>query len=201
MPILLLATTNPGKIREYRFLFSALDYHITTLTEQRITKVIAETESSYEQNAKAKAIAYSKLSQLITIADDSGLEVDALGGEPGVHSARFAGENTTDEDKVKTLLAKLNGVPWEKRTACFKCVIAIATLGGQLELCHGECRGMISFECRGASGFGYDPIFYLPSMKITMAELLFKEKNKISHRAQASQRARQVLKQLHKQTY
>jgi len=201
MSSLLLATTNPGKIREYRLLLGGLDYHITTLTEQRIAKVIAEIGSSYEQNAKAKAIAYAKLSQLITIADDSGLEVDALGGEPGVHSARFGGENTTDEDKVKALLAKLEGVPWEKRTACFKCVIAIATPGGQLELCHGECRGIISFECRGASGFGYDPIFYLPNMKKTMAELPFKEKNKISHRAQASQKARQILKQLHKQAY
>ena len=201
MPILLLATTNSGKIREYRSLFSGLGYHITTLTEQGISKVIAETGSSYEQNAKAKAIAYAKLSQLITISDDSGLEVDALSGKPGVHSARFAGENTTDEGKVKTLLSKLNGIPWEKRTACFKCVIAIATPGGQLELCHGECRGMISFERSGVSGFGYDPIFYLPSIKKTMAELSFKEKNKISHRAQASHIAIQLLKQLHKKTY
>ena len=201
MPELLLATTNPGKVREYRSLFSGLDYRITTLTEQGISKVIAETGSSYEQNAKAKAIAYAKLSQLITISDDSGLEVDALSGEPGVHSARFAGENATDEDKVKSLLSKINDIPWEKRTACFKCVIAIATPGGQLELCHGECRGMISFEHSGVSGFGYDPIFYLPSIKKTMAELSFKEKNKISHRAQASRIAIQLLKQLHKKTY
>ena len=201
MPNLLLATTNQGKIREYCLLLRNIGYHIRTIAEQGIVKIITETGSSYEQNARLKAITYAELSRLITIADDSGLEVDALGGKPGVHSARFAGENTTDEDKVKTLLAKLDSIPWEKRTACFKCVIAIATPEGQLELCHGECRGIITFETRGKNGFGYDPIFYIPGIDKTMAELPLKKKNEISHRSQASQRARQVLKRLRKQTH
>lgn len=197
MPKFLLATANPGKIEEYRLLLGNLGYQITILAGLAIAKVVAETGSSYEQNARTKAVAYAEISQLITIADDSGLEVDALGGEPGVHSARFAGENATDEEKVRTILARLNGVPWEKRTACFKCVIAIATPEGQLELCHGECRGIITFEARGKNGFGYDPIFYLPEMGRTMAELPLKIKNKISHRAQASLKVHRVLKQLH----
>ncbi|HUS04008.1 MAG TPA: RdgB/HAM1 family non-canonical purine NTP pyrophosphatase [Dehalococcoidia bacterium] len=201
MPKFLLATANPGKIEEYRLLLGNLGYQITILAGLAIAKVVAETGSSYEQNARAKAVAYAEISQLITIADDSGLEVDALGGEPGVHSARFAGENATDEEKVRTLLARLNGVPWEKRTACFKCVIAIATPEGQLELCHGECRGIITFEARGKNGFGYDPIFYLPEMGRTMAELPLKIKNKISHRAQASLKAHRVLKLLHSQAH
>ncbi|MFC1969690.1 XTP/dITP diphosphatase [Chloroflexota bacterium] len=196
MPELLLATSNAGKIREYRFLLDGLRYQITTLAEQGITKVVTESGSSYEQNAQLKAVAYARLSQLTTLADDSGLEVDALNGEPGVRSARFAGESATDAERVSFLLAKLNGVPREKRTARFKCVIAIATPEGQSELCYGECQGMIALEPKGKKGFGYDPIFYLPEIGKTMAELPLEMKNQISHRAQASQKARQVLRRL-----
>ena len=196
MPELLLASSNPGKIREYRFLLDGLGYQITTLPEQGITKVVTESGKNYEQNARLKAVAYARLSQLTALADDSGLEVDALNGEPGVQSARFAGEAATDAERVSFLLAKLNGVPWERRTAHFKCVIAIATPGGQTELCYGECQGMIAFEAKGENGFGYDPIFYLPEIGKTMAELPFEMKNQISHRAQASQKARQVLQRL-----
>jgi XTP/dITP diphosphohydrolase len=197
MPKLLLATSNPGKIREYRFLLNGLGYQITTLAEKGIVKTIIESGSSYEQNARLKALDYAKLSRLTALADDSGLEVDALNGEPGIKSARFAGEFATDEDQVNLLLAKLNNVPWEKRTAGFKCVIAIASPGGRVELCYGECRGMIAFEAAGENGFGYDPIFFFPEMGKTMAELPFEIKNQISHRARASQKARQVLQQLH----
>jgi len=123
--------------------------------------------------------------------------VDALNSEPGIHSARFGGKDATDANKVSALLARLDGIPWEKRTARFKCVIAIATAKGQLELCYGECQGMIAFEPKGENGFGYDPIFYLPEMGKTMAELPLEIKNKISHRAQASRKAGQVLKRLH----
>jgi len=197
MPKLLIATSNPGKIREYRFLLEGLGYQITTLTEEGIAKVVTESGNTYEQNARLKAITYAKLSQLTTLADDSGLEVDALNGEPGVKSARFAGEAATDAEKVNFILAKLNGVPWERRTARFKCVIAIASPGGRAEICYGECHGMIAFEAKGENGFGYDPIFSLPEIGKTMAELHPEMKNQISHRAQASQKARQVLKQLH----
>jgi XTP/dITP diphosphohydrolase len=197
MPKLLLATSNPGKIREYRFLLDGLGYQITTLAEEGIAKFVTESGDNYEQNARLKAITYAKLSQLTTLADDSGLEVDALNGEPGVKSARFAGEAATDAEKVNFLLAKLNGVPWERRTARFKCVIAIASPGGRTELCYGECQGMIAFESKGENGFGYDPIFYLPEIGKTMAELPLEMKNQISHRARASQKARQVLQQLY----
>jgi XTP/dITP diphosphohydrolase len=196
MPELLLATSNPGKIREYRFLLDCLGYQITTLAEKGIVNAITESGSSYEQNARLKALAYAELGQLTALADDSGLEVDALNGEPGIKSARFAGESATDADKVKLLLAKLSGVPWEKRTAHFKCVIAIARAGGHVEFCHGECHGMIANEATGGNGFGYDPVFFFPEMGKTMAELPFKIKNQISHRARASQKARQVLQRL-----
>ena len=197
MSKLLLATSNPGKIREYRFLLAGPSYKITTLAEEGITKVVSESGNNYEQNARLKAITYAKLSQLTALADDSGLEVDALNGEPGVKSARFAGEAATDTERVSFLLAKLNGVPWERRTACFKCVIVIATPEGQSKVCYGECRGMIALEAKGENGFGYDPIFFLPEIGKTMAELPLATKTQISHRARASQKARQVLQQLH----
>jgi len=197
MPKLLLATSNPGKIREYRSLLDGLGYEITTLAEEGITKVVTESGNNYEQNAQLKAITYAKVSRLTALADDSGLEVDALDGEPGFKSARFAGEAATDAERVSLLLAKLNGVRWEKRTACFKCVIVIATPEGQSKVCYGECRGMIAFEAKGKNGFGYDPIFFLPEIGKTMAELSAAVKNQISHRARASQKARRVLEQLH----
>jgi len=196
MPDLLLATSNPGKIREYRFLLDGLGYQITTLTEKGILETIVESGGSYEENARLKALTYAELSQLTALADDSGLEVDALNGEPGIKSARFAGESATDTDKVNLLLAKLNSTPWEKRAAHFKCVIAIASPGGRVELCYGECHGMIALEATGENGFGYDPIFLFPEMGKTMAELPFEIKSQISHRARASQKARQVLQQL-----
>ena len=196
MPKLLLATSNPGKIREYRLLLDGLGYLITTPPEEGIAEVIAESGSTYEQNDRLKAVVYARSSRLTTLADDSGLEVDALNGEPGIQSARFAGEAATDTEKVSLLLAKLQGVPWERRTACFKCVIAIVGPRGREEICRGECHGMIAFEPKGKNGFGYDPIFVLPETGKTMAELPAEIKNQISHRARASQKARQVLQQL-----
>lgn len=196
MPKLLLATSNPGKIREYRLLLDGLGYLITTPPEEGIAEVIAESGSTYEQNAQLKAVVYARSSRLTTLADDSGLEVDALNGEPGIQSARFAGEAATDTEKVSLLLTKLQGVPWERRTACFKCVIAIVGPRGRAEICRGECHGMIAFEPKGKNGFGYDPILVLPETGKTMAELPAEIKNQISHRARASQKARQVLQQL-----
>jgi len=196
MPKLLLATFNPGKTREYRALLDGLGYETTTLAERGITEVITESGNSYEQNAKLKAVAYAKLSRLTSLADDSGVEVDVLNGQPGISSARFAGAAATDADKVRLLLDKLTGVSWERRTARFKCVIAIATPEGQCQVCAGECPGIIALEPRGENGFGYDPIFFLPELGKTMAELPLETKNQISHRARASQRARQVIHRL-----
>jgi XTP/dITP diphosphohydrolase len=196
MPKLLLATSNPGKIREYRALLDGVGYEMTTLAEGGITKIVTESLNSYEDNARLKAVTYAELSQLITLADDSGLEVAALNGEPGVRSARFAGEAATDATRVNFLLAKLNGVPWQQRTACFKCVIAIATPEGQCQTCYGECHGMIALQAKGRDGFGYDPVFFLPEKGKTMAELPLETKNQISHRARAGQKARQILQRL-----
>jgi len=197
MPKLLLASSNLGKIREYRLLLGDLGYQIVTLSEQGISKVTTESGNTYEQNAEMKATTYAKLSQLITLADDSGLEVDALHGKPGIHSARFAGKNATDADRVTKLLAMMAGIPWDRRTAHFKCVIAIATPEGKLRLCQGKCHGIIAFEAKGENGFGYDPIFYLPELAKTMAELPLELKNQLSHRGQAAQKARNILNQLH----
>jgi len=195
MPQLLLATTNPGKIREYRLLLAGVGYQIVTLSEQGITEAVTEEGESYEQNAARKAVVYAKLSRLITLADDSGIEVDALNGKPGVHSARFAGKKATDADRVAKLLAMLSGVPRDKRTAHFKCVIAIATPEGKLDICQGECHGIVAFEAKGENGFGYDPIFYLPGLGKTMAELPPRLKNRLSHRGKAARKARKILAQ------
>lgn len=196
VPKLLLATTNPGKIREYRLLFSDLGYQIVTLAEEGIHEVATEPGDSYQQNAQLKAAAYAKLTGLTTIADDSGFEVDALDAEPGIHSARFAGEDATDADRIGLLLARLADVPWEKRSAHFRCAIAIVTPEGQSELAHGECHGIIAFEARGENGFGYDPIFYLADKGKTMAEFPLELKNRVSHRGKAALKAREILGRL-----
>ena len=151
---------------------------------------------SLEENARLKATVSAEKSQLLTLADDSGLEVDALGGEPGRLSARYAGENASDRERVSYLLARLNGVPWEKRTARFRCVIALATPDGKVEFCSGECQGSITFAPRGKHGFGYDPVFYLPELDKTMAELPPALKNQVSHRGQAARQVYQTLERL-----
>jgi XTP/dITP diphosphohydrolase len=158
-----------------------------------IDLAVKENYPSYEENATIKATAYARASRLVTLADDSGVEVDALGGEPGIRSARAAGEEASDKDRVEHLLARLKDVPREKRTARFKCVIAVATPEGKTELCHGECPGLIVFEPRGENGFGYDPVFYLPEFDRTMAELSLEIKNQVSHRGKAAREAYRIL--------
>ncbi|OGN91293.1 MAG: non-canonical purine NTP pyrophosphatase, RdgB/HAM1 family [Chloroflexi bacterium RBG_13_50_10] len=196
MPKLLLATTNRGKVREYRHLLSGLPFELVTPDEMGIDIPVEEKHLSYEENARTKATAYAGASHVITLADDSGVEVDALGGEPGIRSARAAGEEASDKDRVEHLLSRLKDVPWGKRTARFKCVIAIATPEGKTELCHGECQGLIALAPKGENGFGYDPVFYLPEFKKTMAELPLDRKNQISHRGRAARKAYRVLERL-----
>lgn len=196
MAKLLLATNNQGKLTEYRSLFHNVPYQLVTLAEQGIHTVVEEVRDSLEENARLKATRMAAASQLVTVADDSGLEVDALGGEPGPLSARYAGAIASDKDRVNYLLAKLKEVPWSQRTARFRCIIAIATPDGYVETCHGECPGFITFEPRGEYGFGYDPIFYLPQLGKTMAELPLAIKNQVSHRGQATQKAVAVLERL-----
>ncbi len=183
-------------MREYAELLRGLPFELTTLSEQGITEEVEESGSSLEQNAVRKATAYVSLSGLTTLADDSGLEVDALGGEPGPLSRRYAGENASDRERNDFLLAKLRDIPREERKARFRCVIAIATPGGGIAISEGICEGIIALEARGEGGFGYDPIFYLPELDKHMAELSLEEKNRISHRAQAAQQARHILERL-----
>lgn len=196
MRYLLLATNNQGKIQEYQSLLESLPFELVTPAERGITTVVDEVGESLEENARLKATALASESELVALADDSGLEVDILDGAPGLFSARYAGEGASDQDRVNYLLAKLEDVPWEQRSARFRCVIAVATPAGRVELCSGECAGLITFEPRGEQGFGYDPIFYLPDLDKTMAELSPETKNQISHRGQAARQVAGVLARL-----
>jgi XTP/dITP diphosphohydrolase len=196
MPKLLLATTNRGKLREYRQLLKGLSFTLVTPDDENIDITVDEKKKTFEENARLKAVTYSRLSGLVTLADDSGLEVDALDGAPGIISARFAGGEASDNDRIEHLLDRLKDVPWEKRTAHFRCVIAIAIPEGKVELCDGECQGLIASEPKGGNGFGYDPVFYLPEFGKTMAELPMETKNQISHRGKAARKAYIILERL-----
>jgi XTP/dITP diphosphohydrolase len=192
-PKLLLATNNQGKLREYRSLLWGIPFAMVTPAELGISGGVDEIGGNFEENAALKAAAMARRSGLLTLADDSGLEVNALGGEPGPLSARYAGEGASDADRINFLLKKLKDVPPKDRTARFRCVIAIAAPEGKVELFSGECRGIIIDKPRGTHGFGYDPVFFIPELGQTMAELTLREKNKISHRARAAEKAHAFL--------
>ena len=193
---LLVATNNPGKVREYEVLLKGLPLILTYPAQEGIDIKVEETGRTFAENARLKAAAYARANGLLTLADDSGLEVDALGGEPGTRSARYAGQGASDEDRHRLLLSKLEGVPWERRTARFRCVIAVATPQGEVCTAEGTCEGVIAFEPKGEHGFGYDPVFYMAEHGQTMAELEPEVKNRISHRARAAEGARRILQEL-----
>ncbi len=192
-PKLLVATRNPGKLRELTQLLGDVPCDLVSLNDVGIDHEVDETGSTFDENATLKAETYCRLSGLITLADDSGLEVDALGGEPGVRSARFAGPDATDAVLVAFLLAKLANTPSADRSARFRCAIAIAAPGEDVELHSGSCGGRIVSSPRGENGFGYDPIFDFPGLGPTMAELPTRRKNRLSHRAVAARRAAESL--------
>ena len=193
MPRLLLATNNAGKVAEYRQLLDGGGWQIVTPAEIGLKIDVDETGQTYAENATLKAVAYARASGLTSLADDSGLEVDALDGRPGVLSARYAGADRTDAERVEALLTELRDVADEQRTARFRCVIAIASGDDQVELAEGTVEGRIVREPRGESGFGYDPIFLLPERGLTMAELPAGEKHRVSHRGAAARQARAIL--------
>ncbi len=193
---LLIATHNRGKLREYGELLAGLPFELLTLGDVGIADEVDETGATFWENARLKAETYARRSGLLTLADDSGLEVDALGGEPGVQSKRYAGEGKSDADRNAYLLAKLREVPRGQRAARFRCTIVIAAPSGQTWAADGTCEGEIAFEPRGAHGFGYDPIFILNEGGLRMAELPTAEKNRLSHRAHAARGAREILKRL-----
>lgn len=185
-PKLLLGTRNPGKARELAVLLQGVPFTITTPQEEGIGLEVEETGSTFEENATLKAKAFAEASGLPTLADDSGLEVDALGGEPGVLSARYAGPNASDQERVQYLLSKMQRIQWNGRGARFRSVIALAGMSGQIHLFEGVCEGVVALEPKGEDGFGYDPIFYLPALGKHIAELSLEKKNLISHRGKAA---------------
>jgi XTP/dITP diphosphohydrolase len=194
-PRLLVATTNAGKQREYRDLLRELPAEIVFPNDLGITLEVEEDGSTFRENAAKKAVALARASGLLSLADDSGLEVGALGGDPGVSSSRYAGPGADDPRRRAFLLEKLRGIP-APRTARFVCVIAIAVPGGGTSFAEGECRGEITPAERGSNGFGYDPIFQPDGFSRTMAELTPAEKNRISHRARAAEAAIPILRTL-----
>ena len=193
---LVVATKNPGKIREIRALLEGLGYRILSLEDFPQFPPVEERGETFLENALEKARAAARYTGEMALADDSGLEVEALGGAPGVRSARFGGQGLTDADRNRLLLEKLRGVPMEERKARFRCVMALVTPGGEEYVVEGTCEGYIAMEPRGDHGFGYDPVFYLPRYGKTMAQLPPEEKNRISHRAKALAGMREVLERL-----
>ncbi len=193
---LLIATHNPDKLREFREIFAELPLVLVSLGDVGVTVEVEETGSTFEANAILKARAYGAATGLLTLADDSGIEVDALGGEPGVLSSRFAGPNTSGEKRNHILLERLAAMLPSQRTARYRCVIAIAIPDNGIEIVEGKCEGVIASAPRGAGGFGYDPIFYLPELGRTTAELSSAQKHEISHRGRAAREARKVLERL-----
>lgn len=189
---LLVVSYNPGKLKELLTLLADWPARLVTPAEIGLRLDIAETGATYAENARLKAVAHAQASGLWALADDSGLEVDALGGAPGIRSARYAGENARDADRWALLLRRLAHVPWEKRIARFRAVVALAQPGGKVAFAEGVVEGMIALAPRGSGGFGYDPLFYIPDYGCTMAELPPEIKNQISHRARAIRAARPI---------
>lgn len=181
---LVLATRNPGKVRELKELFKDIDVELVTIDEFESIPVVIEDGKSFRENALKKAKIIADSTGEFAIADDSGLEVEYLNGRPGIYSSRYAREGATDKENNEKLLAEMEGVCSSERGASFCCVIALIGPGIEKTF-KGTCCGSIAFEPKGEKGFGYDPIFYIPSINQTMAELDPEKKNSISHRARA----------------
>ncbi|MBI4219679.1 MAG: RdgB/HAM1 family non-canonical purine NTP pyrophosphatase [Chloroflexi bacterium] len=199
-PELVIATRNPGKLREFRRLLALLDARVVDLQDAGVTFTVEETGTTYQENATLKAIGYSKAARSITLADDSGIEVDALGGAPGVMSAVYTGPGQSDEQRTRHLLNMLKDVPPGGRTARYRAVLAVAVPGTDglpsCSLFEGTCEGVVALQPKGANGFGYDPVFSIPALGRTIAELSDKEKDAISHRGNAARAALPYLKQM-----
>ncbi|WP_221566321.1 XTP/dITP diphosphatase [Alkalihalobacillus sp. TS-13] len=185
MDKIIIASHNEGKVKEFRKMFEEFGISVVSLRDLDFHEEIEETGSSFKENASIKAETIANKLHAPVIADDSGLVIDALDGRPGIFSARFAGEEKDDEANIEKVLAELESVPEKERTARFVCVLAVAQLGKETSSVEGKCEGLILNERRGTNGFGYDPIFYVPSKEKTLAEMNAEEKNKISHRANA----------------
>ena len=197
MKKILVGSRNAGKIVEIQAVLSELPFEIVGLPVLDVPDA-EETGTTFRENAIIKAQYYSRHTGEYCLADDSGLEVDALDGAPGVYSARYAGENATDADNNRKLLAALEAVPAKKRTARFRSVLALAGPDGSLLLCEGVCEGVMITEARGRGGFGYDPLFFMPEHRKTLSEMTLEEKNNVSHRGNALRSFKQKFLSGHK---
>jgi len=193
LPFLLIATTNPGKFREFSELLADLPLRLQSLADFPSAPEVAEDDDTYAANARHKALTIARWSGRSALADDSGLEVDALGGAPGVHSARYAGENQDSVANVAKLLRALAGVPPAERAARFRCVVVVACPEGTTLTAEGGCDGRIIETPRGREGFGYDPVFLYPPAGLTFAEMPAAMKHRVSHRARACAQLRERL--------
>ena len=202
---MLIATNNSGKVEEYRRLLGSLPgelqqtglpVELTTPSNEGVAEEPEESGDTFEENALIKARFYSEATGLPALADDSGIEVDALNGEPGVRSARYGGLQAIDDDRNKLLLSRLNNVPWEKRTARFRCVVALFWPGAGEKTFQGVCQGYVAFEPSGRKGFGYDPLFYYPNFGKTFGQIDAEAKDSVSHRGIAARKAAQRLKEV-----
>ena len=193
MKRLIFATGNKDKMKEIREILGSLPVEILSMKEAGIQAEIEEDGKSFEENALIKARAVCRLAGEMVLADDSGLEIDYLNGEPGIYSARYMGEDTSYRIKNQNLMDRLSGVPDEKRTARFVCAIAAAFPDGREYVVRGTIEGRIGYEERGENGFGYDPIFYLPDRDVSTAQLSREEKNSISHRGNALKKMKELL--------
>lgn len=198
MKKLIAATKNSGKLKEIREILGGLPFEVVSMEDAGITDDIEETGSTFEENALIKAREIHHKTGQMVMADDSGLEVDYLNGAPGIFSSRFAGEGATDEDRNNKLLELLKDVPVDKRTARFVCVIAVVIPDGTHFTVKGTCEGYISYKPEGSNGFGYDPLFYIPKLNMTTAQMSSEKKHEISHRGKA---LRMMVEELKKSYY
>lgn len=190
---LFLASSNPGKLREYLSLAGDADIALDLLPDFAALPAFEETAPTFAENASGKALHYSRFADSYVLADDSGLVVPTLGGAPGVHSARYAGPQATDEDRVRKLLGEMAGMSGEARRAQFVCITAIARRGRCHIITSDRAEGLLLEEPRGGQGFGYDPIFFFPELGKTYAELSRQEKNRVSHRGKSFRKALALL--------
>ncbi len=193
---IIFATGNQEKMKEIRMILADIGIPILSMKEAGITADIVENGKTFEENAIIKAKTIMELTGDMALADDSGLEIDYLNGEPGIYSARYMGEDTSYDIKNRSLIERLEGVPEEKRTARFVCSIACALPDGRILTSRGTMEGHIGYEIKGSNGFGYDPIFYLPEFGCTSAELSPDQKNEVSHRGKALREMRRKLEEL-----
>ena len=191
---ILFATSNAGKAKEVQAMFSDLDVDVKTLREEGIDVAIEENGQTFAENALIKAKAIAGMTDKIVLADDSGLVVDYLNGEPGIYSARYMGEDTSYDIKNARILERMEGVPDDQRTARFVCAMAAIMPGGEVICTEGIMEGLIGYEMKGTNGFGYDPIFYLPEYGMTSSEISPEKKNEISHRGKALRKMQDDLK-------